>query len=149
MEAYEWLTRIFLLSCLICGWLLELLQAALSLAACDAAAPRSGTGQLFCPQPAASIQPKASRNRENLTGAIGVKYTSGWVGDCFGVISAFHKKKHEKRKCKPKLVRYSVVMLSVSKVQIVDFDTLSWKYAAYSYFRTFFPIKKIQTTNRS
>lgn len=111
MEAYEWLTRIFLLSCLICGWLLELLQAALSLAACDAAAPRSGTGQLFCPQPAASIQPKASRNRENLTGAIGVKYTSGWVGDCFGVIAAFHKKKHEKRKCKPKLVRFSVVML--------------------------------------
>lgn len=39
--------------------------------------------------------------------------------------------------------------VSVSKVQIVDFNTLSWKYAAYSYFRTFFPIKKIQTTNRS
>lgn len=150
MEAYEWLTRVFLWSCLISGRLLELLQTALSLTACDAAAPRSGSGQLLCTQPAASIQPKPARSRKSLTSAIGVKYSSRWVGDCFGVISAFYKEKHEKKELQTQTFKIPRSDVCVSNMQIsMDFDTLSWKYVAYSYFRTFLHIKKIRTAYRS
>jgi len=115
VEAYEWLTRVFLWSCLISGRLLELLQTALSLTACDAAAPRSGSGQLLCTQPAASIQPKPARSRKSLTSAIGVKYSSRWVGDCFGVISAFYKEKHEKKELQTQTFKIPRSDVCVSK----------------------------------